>query len=90
MKHADYLICYDISDTKRLRILAKELGKNAIRVQYSVFFMPSASQEDLFVIMDIIDEIIDPLEDDVRIYTVLGVGIRLGQAIDLSDTAILS
>ena len=90
MKRADYLICYDISDKKRLRKLAKELGEAAMRIQHSVFYMPSASQEDLFAIMDIIDEIIDPLDDDVRIYTVLGVGIRLGQAIDLSDTAILS
>ncbi len=90
MKKADYLICYDISDAKRLRHLTKELCKAAIRIQYSVFFMPSASQDDLFVIIDTIDEIIDPFEDDVRIYTVLGVGIRLGQAIDLSDTAILT
>ena len=55
MKKADYLICYDISDAKRLRYLTKELFKVAIRIQYSVFFMPLTSQEDLFVIIDIID-----------------------------------
>ena len=90
MKKADYLICYDIADAKRLRTLAKELDKTAIRIQYSVFFMPSVSQEELFDIMEIIDETIDHVEDDVRIYTVLGVDIRLGRAIDLSDPAIVS
>ena len=84
------LICYDIADARRLRQLAKELDKTAIRIQYSVFFMPSASQEELFDIMETVDEIIDHVEDDVRIYTVLGVDIRLGQAIDLSDPAIVS
>lgn len=32
-----YLICYDITDEKRLRTIAKMLEKRAIRVQYSVF-----------------------------------------------------
>ncbi len=87
---ADYLICYDISDAKRVQKMGRELDKLAIRIQYSVFYAPSASQEMLFDIMETIEEIIDPEEDDVRIYTVMDAGIRLGQAIDLTDVTILS
>ncbi len=86
---ADYLICYDISDRKRLQKLSRDLEKLAIRIQYSIFFAPSVSQESLFDIMETIDAIIEPSEDDVRIYTVVKSGLHLGQAIDLSDPTIL-
>ncbi len=91
MRHtADYLICYDISDTRRVQKVGRELEKIAIRIQYSVFYAPSATQETLFDIMETIEEIIEPEEDDVRIYTVLHCGISLGQAIDLADITTLS
>ncbi len=87
---ADYLICYDISDTRRVQKMGRQLEKFAIRIQYSIFYVPSATQETLFDIMETIEEIIEPEEDDVRIYTVLHSGIRLGQAIDLTDVTVLS
>ena len=90
MHTADYLICYDISDNKRLQKLGRRLDKLAIRIQYSVFYAPSVTQEMLFDIIETIDEIIDATEDDVRIYTVVDAGFRLGKAIDLSDVTILS
>ena len=90
MRTADYLICYDISDNKRLQRLGRRLEKLAIRIQYSVFYAPSVTQEMLFDIIGTIDEIIEATEDDVRVYTVMDVGFRLGQAIDLSDVTILS
>ena len=90
MKKADFIISYDISNSKRLRKLAKELEKFAIRIQYSVFYVPSVSQEMLFDIIETINEIIDTNEDDVRIYTVLDPGFKLGQAVDLSDPTTFS
>jgi CRISPR-associated protein Cas2 len=89
-READYLICYDISDNKRLQRLGRRLEKIAIRIQYSVFYAPSVTQEGLFDIMETIDEIIEPAEDDVRIYTVVDPGFGLGQAVDLRDPTILS
>jgi CRISPR-associated protein Cas2 len=90
LKKADFIISYDISNSKRLRKLAKELEKFAIRIQYSVFYVPSVSQEMLFDIIETINEIIDTNEDDVRIYTVLDPGFKLGQAVDLSDPTTFS
>ncbi|BBG66770.1 hypothetical protein NNO_2067 [Hydrogenimonas sp.] len=87
---ADYIICYDISDGKRLRKLARELEKIAIRIQYSVFFAQSVKQEELFDIMEMIDGIIDCKEDDVRIYTVIDPGMKLGDAIDLREPVVLT
>jgi len=87
---ADYLICYDISDSRRLRKLGRELEKIAIRIQYSVFYAPRVTQDGIFDIMDIVNEAIEPSEDDVRIYTVVEEAFRLGQAIDLGDPGILS
>jgi len=90
LKKADFIISYDISNSKRLRKLAKELEKFAIRIQYSVFYVPSVSQEMLFDIIETINEIIDTNEDDVRIYTVSDPGFKLGQAVDLSDPTTFS
>ena len=90
MKYAaDYLICYDIADPRRVQKMGRELDKLAIRIQYSVFYAPSATQEMLFDIIETIDGIIEPEEDDVRIYTVLHAGVRLGRAVDLADVTTL-
>ncbi|BDY11969.1 CRISPR-associated endonuclease Cas2 [Hydrogenimonas cancrithermarum] len=87
---ADYVISYDISDSKRLGRLARRLEKLAIRIQYSVFYAPSVTQDGLFDIMETINDIIEPEEDDVRIYTVVDVGKTLGQAIKLDEATLLT
>jgi CRISPR-associated endonuclease Cas2 len=84
-KTADYIISYDISNSKRLQRLARRVEKLAMRIQYSVYFAPSVTQERLFDIIDTINEFIDPEEDDVRIYTVVNTGYALGQAVDLDE-----
>jgi CRISPR-associated protein Cas2 len=87
---ADYLICYDISDPRRLQKMGRELDKIAIRIQYSVFYAPDVTQDGIFDIMETINEVIEPSEDDARIYTVVEQAFCLGQAIDLRDPGILS
>lgn len=84
-KTTDYIISYDIADHKRLGKLARRLEKIAVRIQYSVFYLPKANEEQLFGIIRTIDDIIDMLEDDVRIYTIVEPGISLGQAVDLGE-----
>lgn len=81
----DYLICYDISDKKRLARLARVLEKNAMRIQESIFLLSSAYDDMLCDIIEMINCTIDLVHDDVRIYTILDHGISLGQAINLKD-----
>jgi len=82
---SDFIISYDISDSKRLQRLARRLEKVAMRIQYSVFFCASVTQTDLFAIIEDINEVINQDEDDVRIYHILDAGIALGQAVDLDE-----
>jgi len=62
-----HLICYDITDDKRLRRIARYLTKSAFRVQYSVF-VGEFSDSALKKVLADLDKIIDPSTDDVRCY----------------------
>ena len=87
--YPDYLVCYDIANTKRLQKLARALEKIMIRVQYSVFVAPAASQSTLFEIIGTINDIINEQSDDVRIYTIAEKGHRSKEAKDLDDLLII-
>jgi len=89
MKKSDYLICYDISDNKRLRKVAKFLEKECIRVQYSIFIAKNITKEQIYVIADSLNELIKPKEDDVRIYKIKDYGINMGIAFDLNEIFII-
>ena len=52
----DYLICYDISDERRLAKLARYLEKVSLRIQYSIFLLPKTTTKEL---QNIIDEMLD-------------------------------
>ena len=69
MKKIDFIIAYDIRDDKRLRKMAKLLENEALRVQFSVFYI-KCDKKKLFEIIDKIKKIIDEEEDDVRIYKI--------------------
>ncbi|SMC09208.1 CRISPR-associated endonuclease Cas2 [Nitratiruptor tergarcus] len=85
MKRSDYLICYDISNPKRLRKIAKLLEQECIRIQYSIFLAKKATKEEIYAIADKLTELIDPDEDDVRIYKIKDHGIYMGVAYDLKE-----
>ena len=85
---ADFLICYDIKDNKRLARFARKIEKFAIRIEYSVFFAPNFSKEDMAEIAIEINKLLED-EDDVRIYEVEDYGIALGNAVPLEDIFIL-
>jgi len=65
--------------------LARNLEKDAMRIQKSVFLLSSVSNNELLGIIDMITEIIDLDADDVRIYTIIDPGIALAKAINLDD-----
>ncbi len=64
---ANYLVCYDIKDEKRLAKVYKTLSGLGIHLQYSVFYC-KFDWEQLMRIKEILKELINEKEDDVRIY----------------------
>jgi CRISPR-associated protein Cas2 len=63
-----HLICYDISDPKRLGRVHRFLCKYAMPLQYSVFIAYTAPKT-LSGLLVGIAKLIDPSEDDIRCYT---------------------
>ena len=61
------LIAYDIANPKRLVRLHRALKRCAMPIQYSVFYA-ELSRAALVNVAGVIDSIIDPRKDDVRIY----------------------
>ncbi|MDQ6964834.1 MAG: CRISPR-associated endonuclease Cas2 [Mariprofundales bacterium] len=61
------LICYDIADPKRLQRLHRQLAKQAVMVQYSVYYTEMRVVE-IECLKDMIRQYIDADHDDVRIY----------------------
>jgi CRISPR-associated protein Cas2 len=87
---ANYLVCYDIADPARLaRVysVAKGVGRH---IQYSVFHC-TLTWPALAELKRKLNDIIDPDEDDIRIYPlpaeekviVMGCGDRLPEGVEL-------
>lgn len=64
-----WLICYDITDPKRLGRLHRFIKKHAVPVQYSVYYHEGSTQQVMRLMRDI-EGIIDPKTDDVRAYPI--------------------
>lgn len=64
---APHLVAYDIRSQKRWRRLFLGLKKVAIPIQYSLFY-GEFTQSGLARVVALIEEVIDPRADDVRIY----------------------
>ena len=85
---ADFLVAYDIKDNKRLAKFARRMEKIGIRIEYSLFFVPNISENEMVEIVFKLNELLED-EDDVRIYKVVDYGIALGAADTLEDIFIL-
>lgn len=88
MRKKDFLICYDISDKKRLSKIAKTLEREALRIQRSVYFYEEATKQELNELIDNILKNFNKKEDELAIYTIKDRGIALGSAIDLKSPLI--
>lgn len=66
MKSA-YLVCYDISDEKRLMKVYRFMKERGIHIQYSVFYCV-LTLEELKTLKANIQKLINPRYDDIRIY----------------------
>jgi len=90
MKKFNFLICYDITDPKRLAKIAINLEKVSIRIQKSIFYYMEATAKDIEQIVSIIEGIINKDEDDVRVYKVdKNLSINLRHGIDLRKPNII-
>ena len=75
----EFLIAYDVADTKRVAKLGRFLSKTGVRIEYSVFYVKATKDEMVEIAMKI-NDIIKPEMDDVRIYEIEDYGIALGMA----------
>ncbi|MFQ5660360.1 MAG: CRISPR-associated endonuclease Cas2 [Gammaproteobacteria bacterium] len=66
-----HLVCYDIANPRRLGRVHRFLTSRAVPLQYSVF-LANIRPADIPRLITELEEIIDPLEDDVRIYPLPG------------------
>ena len=64
---ACFVLCYDISDKKRLQKLHRLITNHLIQVQYSVYY-GEVSTEDMDTLIKDIQKIIHKTQDDVRVY----------------------
>ncbi len=87
---ANYIVCYDIVDDKRLSRIFRFLKQRGIHIQYSVFYC-RLTWEELVKLKMGLRSIIDEKKDDVRIYPlpsdsktiVMGCGDRAPEGVDI-------
>jgi len=87
---ANYLICYDIAEPRRLARVYKFIKGKGLHIQYSVFHC-SLTWPKLLVLKEELNRIINENEDDVRIYPlpteekviVMGCGNRVPDGVEI-------
>jgi CRISPR-associated protein Cas2 len=87
---ANYLVCYDIREERRLSRVYRFMRARGLHLQYSVFYCRLTWQE-LLSLKSGLRDIVDESEDDVRIYplpgdpkvSVLGLGARIPEGVDV-------
>ena len=67
MKPVRYLVCYDVADPLRLGRIYRLLSGEAALVQYSVYLYEGTTGSVQALAREI-SSLIDPREDDIRIY----------------------
>ncbi|MXS85647.1 CRISPR-associated endonuclease Cas2 [Nitrosomonas sp. HPC101] len=72
---SDFVICYDISNPRRLGRLYRYLLKRAMPLQYSVFLF-SGDDRQLECFMQDAIALIDEKQDDLRVYPLPGRGLK--------------
>ncbi len=82
------MICYDISDVKRLGKIGKRVEKRALRIQKSIYLFDAATKEELKELIDDVMKVFDEKKDDLRIYLIKDKGLHLGAALDLENPLI--
>ncbi len=87
---ANYLVCYDITEPRRLARVYKLMKGRGLHIQYSVFHC-SLTWPNLLELKDKLNSLIDEKEDDLRIYPlpaeekviVMGCGDRVPDGVEI-------
>ncbi len=87
---ANYLVCYDISEPRRLARVYKLMKGKGLHIQYSVFHC-SLTWPNLLEIKEKLNYLIDEEEDDIRIYPlpseekviIMGCGDRVPDGVEI-------
>lgn len=66
-QHGFYVVAYDIADPKRLMRVHRCLREQGLPLQYSVFNV-CLTEKQLRSLLDQLDGLIEPCEDDIRVY----------------------
>lgn len=72
----EYIICYDITEPRRLVRIHRALIKRALPIQYSVFLF-QGTPEQLQACLAQLEALMDPRSDDIRAYPLPERGLRL-------------
>lgn len=90
MRRFDFLICYDISDKKRVSKVGRLVEREALRIQRSIYLYDDVTKEELMSLMESVLKLIDDEADDLRVYKITNKGIHLGSAVDLENPLIFN
>jgi CRISPR-associated protein Cas2 len=71
-----YVVCYDMADDSRREDVATLLSGYGPRVQLSVFECELRSREELTGLLGKLRVIVDPVEDQVRVYPLDAAAVR--------------
>ena len=72
----EYIICYDITEPRRLGRIHRALKQYALPLQYSVFLFQGTAQQ-LETCLQRLAQLMDPHSDDIRAYPLPASGLRL-------------
>ena len=87
---ANYLLCYDIRDVKRLSRVFRFMKQRCVHIQYSVFYC-RLTWEELIKLRGKLRDLINEKMDDIRIYplpsdlkvVVMGRGDRVPEGVNI-------
>lgn len=87
---ANYLVCYDITEPRRLTRVYKFIKGRGLHIQYSVFHC-SLTWPNLMELKEKLSRLIDEEEDDIRIYPlpsegkviIMGCGDRVPDGVEI-------
>jgi len=83
------ILCYDIADEKRLQKIGRRTERFALRIQRSVYLVEKLSPSELATALETIVPILNPEEDDLRIYNINGPTIFLQSGMDIDQTYVV-
>lgn len=67
MHKTPVLLCYDVSDKKRLQRLQRYVSRHLLQIQYSIYY-GVLSPSELTALITTIQSIVNANQDDVRLY----------------------